>query len=91
MLPPIFIGIWILTGVALAVYIARIAIRIQTKKLGYDLFLPISSVHWCWEANPYKDGRFISRDWSRNIAGDVYFGDRTIWMGTGHVAGYRGQ
>ena len=44
MLPPIFIGIWILTGVALAVYIARIAIRIQTKKLGYDLFLPISSV-----------------------------------------------
>jgi len=91
MLPPIFIVIWILTGVALAVYIARIAIRIQTKKLGCHPFPPSTSPHWRWKANHFKDGRFISGDWSRNITADISFGDRIIWMGTGDVAGCRGR
>jgi len=91
MLPPIFIVIWILTGVALAVYIARIAIRIQTKKLGYHLSTPSASSHWRWKANHSKDGRFISGDWSGNITADISFGNRIIWMGAGNVAGYPGR
>ena len=34
----IFIIIWVITSIAVAFYILRLAIRIQTKKLGYDFF-----------------------------------------------------
>jgi hypothetical protein len=32
---PVFIAMWVLTGLAVVVYITRVVIRIQSKKFGY--------------------------------------------------------
>jgi len=76
---PIFIIIWVLTSIALFFYLTRVAIRIQSKNLGYLSLPPLPVIFDCADRN--KAGWFIFGHWRTDPRGDVYRWDSHHRMG----------